>query len=43
MAKEFNVSKEEGIFAATPPIEALRMIVSGAATTEVGSPKEKLL
>ena len=32
MAKEFNNGEEDGLFAATPPLEALRMLVSDAAT-----------
>ena len=32
VAKEFNVSKEEGLFAATPPLEALKYLISTAAT-----------
>jgi len=31
VAKEFNNGKEDGIFAATPPLEALRLLVSDAA------------
>ena len=34
VAKEFNTGAQEGLFAATPPLEALRMIVSEAATVE---------
>ena len=32
VAKEFNVSKEDGLFAATPPLEALKYLLSCAAT-----------
>ena len=32
VAKEFNDGEGEGLFAATPPLEALRMIISDAAT-----------
>ena len=34
VAKEFNNGVEEGLFAGTPPIEALRLLVSAAATVE---------
>ena len=33
VAKEFNTGAQEGLFAATPPLEALRLLVSDAATT----------
>ena len=36
VAKEFNNGDEEGLFAATPPLEALRVLVSDAATTHYG-------
>ena len=32
VAKHFNNSEESGLLAETPPAEALRMLVSGAAT-----------
>ena len=34
VAKEFNTGSEEGVFAATPPLEALRLLLSEAATIE---------
>ena len=34
VGKEFNDGWEEGLFAATPPLEALRLLVSEAATTD---------
>ena len=37
VAKEFNISKEDGIFASTPPLEALRWLISEAATTNKNS------
>ena len=40
VAKEFNTGGEAGLFAATPPLEALRMLVSEAATLEKGRSKE---
>ena len=32
MGREFNTSEDDSLYAATPPIEALRIIVSHAAT-----------
>ena len=34
VAKEFNTGPQEGLFAATPPLEAMRLLVSLAATGE---------
>ena len=34
VAKEFNVDKQEGLFAATPPLEALKMLIGEAATMD---------
>ncbi len=34
VAKEFNTGKDAGLFAATPPLEALRLLVSEAATVD---------
>ena len=36
VAKEFNIGEQDGLFAATPPLEAVRMLVSDAATTVRG-------
>ena len=36
VAQEYNVCKEEGLFASTPPLEALKALVSDAATTNDG-------
>ena len=36
VAKEFNTGTEDGLFASTPPLEALRMLISDAATAEKG-------
>ena len=36
VAKEFNTGEEAGLFAATPPLEALRFLVSKAATQQEG-------
>ena len=32
MAKQFNQGKDDDLFAATPPLEALRMVLSQATT-----------
>ena len=37
VAKEFNNGVEDGLFAATPPLEALRLLVSSAATVKTGA------
>ena len=36
VGKEFNDGEEEGLFAATPPLEALKLIVSDAASGDPG-------
>ena len=36
VGKEFNDKAIEGLFAATPPLEALRLLLSWAATMEEG-------
>ena len=36
VGKEFNVGSDPALYAATPPLEALRLIVSLAATTGMG-------
>ena len=38
VGKEFNIGELEGLFAATPPLEALRLILSWAATGVAGLP-----
>ena len=43
VAKEFNTGKEEGVFAATPPLEALRMLLSEAATVDEGQDKKIMM
>ena len=35
VGKEFNDREIEGLFAATPPLEALRLLLSWAATSDV--------
>ena len=42
VAKEFNTGEQDGLFAATPPLEAVRLLISDAATIEDavdGSPR----
>merc|ERR1712051_1184798 len=36
VGKEFNTGQEDGLFASTPPLEALRWLVSEAATLDPG-------
>jgi hypothetical protein len=36
VSQEFNVGKTDGIFAATPPLEAVKMLISESATMEKG-------
>ena len=36
VAKEFNTGDQDGLFASTPPIEALRLIIHDAATVTKG-------
>ncbi len=43
VAKEFNRGKDESLFAATPPLEALRILVSFAATVEGKKVGEKVI
>ena len=43
VAKEFNNGEEDGLFAATPPLEALRMLVSDAATVSGCKGQDKVI
>ena len=44
VAKEINTGYEEGLYASTPPLEALRWLLSEAATVDDGAnSKEKVL
>jgi hypothetical protein len=43
VGKEFNVGSDPALYASTPPLEALRLIVSRAATTRRGSGKMKVM
>ena len=41
VGREFNTSKDDSLYAATPPIEALRIIVSHAATIKGGGKQQE--
>ena len=43
VAKDFNVDKRPDLFAATPPLEFLRYLVSRCASSQFGSRKTKLM
>ena len=43
VAKEFNTGDQDGLFASTPPIEALRLIVHDAATISKGIHKNIMI
>ncbi len=43
VAKEFNNSEMEGLFAGTPPLEALRYLVHEAATVDDGIAEKVLM
>jgi hypothetical protein len=43
VAKEFNRYKDNELYAATPPLEALRLLISEAATIRRGAGRRKLL
>ena len=43
VAKEFNTCAQEGLFAATPPLEALRLLMSEAATEGAGDKAPKVV
>ena len=40
VAKEFNTGAQEGLFAATPPLEAVRLLLSDVATVRKARPNE---
>ena len=40
VGKEFKTNEGEGLFAATPPLEAMRMLISEAATIDEDTIKE---
>ena len=35
VAKQINTGREQGLFAATPPLEALRLLLSGTVTPDM--------
>ena len=41
VAKEYNTGQQEGLFAATPPLEAVRLLISHAATAEEAPVEEE--
>ena len=43
VAKEFNDGAQEGLFAGTPPLEALRLLISDAATVQCDNRKVIML
>ena len=43
VGKEFNDREIEGLVAATPPLEALRLILSWAATRDSGGPQSTVV
>ena len=43
VAKEFNHGKADSLFASTPPLEALRWLISDAATVAAGKSEDKVM
>jgi hypothetical protein len=43
VAKDFNTGKEDGIFAATPPLEALKLLLTDVATVGVKGTEDKIM
>jgi hypothetical protein len=43
VGREFNVGKDDALYAATPPLEALRLIISHAATYPDGGPQRVIM
>ena len=44
VGKEFRTTPDDALYASTPPLEALRLIVSRAATTDSkGAPREMMI
>ena len=43
VGREFNVGRDDALYAATPPLEALRLIVSDAATIAGGDGTKRLM
>ena len=43
MGREFAIGKDDALYAATPPLEALGLIISHAATIPVDGPKRTII
>ena len=43
MGREFNIGRDDALYAATPPLEALRIIVSDAATIAGGDEAREIM
>ena len=43
VGREFNVGKDESLYASTPPLEALRVVVSNAATEVPGEARREVI
>ena len=43
VGREFNVGKDDALYAATPPLEALRLIISHAATFPDSGPPRVIM
>ena len=41
VAREFNTGKDDTLYASTPPLEALRLIVSHASTVDPSRPDDR--
>ena len=41
VAREYNDSKDDTLYASTPPLEALRMIVSHSSTIDPAKPQDR--
>ena len=42
VAREFNLGRDDALYASTPPLEALRLIISHAATIEPGKERREV-
>ena len=43
VGREFNVGRDDALYAATPPLEALRIIISHAATNPEKGPERVIM
>jgi hypothetical protein len=41
--REFNIERDDALYASTPPLEALRLIVSYAATHGTGTGRNRIM